>query len=96
MINGTLAHITDIHLTQQFAEIVLQVSILKYFAASFGALLGGVLADWIGRRMTLGIGLTLYGIDATFSGLVSASGFFIFTAVTTGLSWGIFLVYISL
>lgn len=96
LINGILSPIPTGFYHSKFSEYVFQMSILKYIAASIGALIGG-LADWVGRKMVLGTGLTLYGVSTVLGGILSSisagpTGTILFLIFTTcGLSWGIFL-----
>jgi len=90
-VNGTLAYVVTNYLTYQFSDLAFQAQVLKFFAGSLGALIGGLSADWLGRKMALSIGLVSYGIGTAFSGLGSPE-FFLFACVASGFSWGIFLV----
>lgn len=98
-INGVFSAIIQKDLFYQFAEVAPVASILKYFAAAGGSLLGGLLADWTGRRKPLAIGLVFYGTSAALSGLssnVPVDIVFLTMAVMNGLSWGIFLTVYTL
>lgn len=95
-INATLAYVVTNYLIHQFSEFAFQVQALKYLAASLGALIGGLSADWIGRKMALSMGLVSYGIGAAFSGLGRSPEFFLFACIASGFSWGIFLVVYTL
>jgi MFS family permease len=97
VINGMLARIIITYLSRQFSEVLFQAQVVGYLASSFGALVGGILADWAGRRVALSIGLISYGINAAISGLASTSRIFMFAAFgASGFSWGIFLVVYAL
>lgn len=69
--------------------------LVQTVAALFGTLGGGFLADYIGRRPTLALGVSLYGISMTFRGFISNDFTFIFAFMAEGLSWGIFLTLYS-
>jgi len=91
-INGTLAGVVTTYLTRQFPEALFLTQVLRYLGASFGALIGGVLADWAGRKVALIVGLGLYGIGTPLSGLASTPSTCILSAFIGSLSWGLFLV----
>jgi MFS family permease len=69
--------------------------LVQTVAALFGTLGGGFLADYIGRRPTLALGVSLYGVSMTFRGFISNDTTFIFAFIAEGLSWGIFLTLYS-
>lgn len=96
MINATLDRVPSTYLSSQFSEVSFQAQFLKYLAASFGALVGGISADWMGRRVTLAIGVASYGISNVLIGLVSTAEVYIILTSVNGLSWGIFLVVYTL
>jgi len=96
VVNGILAEIVTTYLARQFSELVFQVRVLQYLAASLGALVGGVFADWTGRRMILSIGLVSYGIGTALTGLAITSEVCILSAFSSGFSWGVFLVAYTL
>jgi len=95
-INATLAYVVTNYLTHQFSEFAFQAQFLKYLAASLGALIGGLSADWTGRKMTLSMGLVSYGVGTAFSGLGVSHELFLFANIASGFSWGIFLVVYTL
>jgi len=96
VINGTLANVVTNYMTHQFGELVFQAQVLQYITASFGALMGGLFADWVGRRMSLSIGLISYGIGAALTGLARDPLVCMFSAAFSGLTWGMFLVLYTL
>jgi MFS family permease len=56
---------------------------------------GGVVADFFGRRHSLALSLTLYGIGSAFVGLLQDNVIFLVAYAVNGLSWGIlFVLYI--
>jgi len=95
-VNATLAYVVTNYLTHQFSGFVFQAQFLKYLGASLGALIGGLSADWIGRKMALSIGLVSYGIGTALSGLGRSPELFLFAYIASGFSWGIFLVVYTL
>lgn len=92
VINGMLAPIITQSIYQRFPESFLLLILLQNIVAPFGALIGGILADLIGRRLTLMLGLTLYGISTAFSALSNITGIVLFSSSLSGIAWGIFLV----
>ena len=58
-------------------------------ASGFGALSGGITADFFGRRLSLGISLTLYGISTVLGGLFQNLGIVFFMYFVNGINWGI-------
>jgi sugar phosphate permease len=63
--------------------------ILQIIASGFGALVGGIVADFIGRRSAIGTSLTLFGISIVLGGLFPISGVLYFMYIVNGLTWGI-------
>jgi MFS family permease len=64
---------------------------LQLIAALVGTLGGGIIADFFGRRSSLVISLTLYGISTAFAGIANNYVLFYFVYVANGFSWGILL-----
>jgi hypothetical protein len=68
---------------------------LQAIGVNVGALLAGFLSDFYGRKFTLILSLTLYGISAViqgvFNNVVLSVGYF-----TSGISWGLLFVLYSL
>lgn len=96
-INWTSGTIITAYLSRQFVEIAFITYVSKYLAASFGALLAGLFADWIGRRAALILGVIPYGVSTSFAGLAgNVSTAFLLMQITTGFGWGIFLVLYTL
>jgi hypothetical protein len=67
------------------------IFILQGAATLIGTLIGGMLADFFGRRLALSISVTLYGIGMALSGLIQNATLAYFAFFAEGLSWGIFL-----
>ena len=63
--------------------------ILQIIASGFGALGGGIVADFIGRRSALGTSLTLFGISMVLGGLFQTTEVLYFMFIVNGLNWGI-------
>jgi len=95
VVNGMLGKIVAFWVMNLFPMVFLQMSIFQYFMSAVGALIGGIVVDWIGRKTGLITGLTLYGISTALSGiaLLTNSYFLAFVSfIISGVSWGIFLV----
>ena len=92
LINATLARNISLYVLQSvpFSYYMVLV-VLQLVATLFGALGGGIIADFFGRRLSLVFGLTLYGIASALVGLVENYEMFGFVYVANGLTWGILL-----
>lgn len=69
--------------------------IVQVIAASLGAIIGGVIADFFGRRPSLAFGLSLYGVCTALSGLAKTYEMFLIVFINNGVTWGILLVLYS-
>jgi MFS family permease len=95
-INATLAKNISFHISNQVpSSPYLFLTILQIIATIFGALAGGVIADFFGRRGSLAFSLTLYGISSALAGIGSNYALLCFVYVANGLSWGILFVMYS-
>jgi MFS family permease len=65
--------------------------VLQLAGAVFGAVGGGIIADFFGRKLSLVISLTLIGIGFILVGLTENYNTFPFVYVANGVSWGILL-----
>ena len=93
LINATLARNISVHVLQSVPiSYYMVLVVLQLVAAIFGALGGGTIADFFGRRLSLGFGLTLYGISSALVGFVENYEMFGFVYVANGLNWGILWV----
>lgn len=90
--NATLLEIAFTALQLQFSTLVDFARLLKGFAACFGALVGGVLSDRVGRKLVLQFSLMILGIASTLVGLTMVDTAYIFLNIINGFSWGGFLV----
>ena len=94
LINATLARNMSIHVSQlvpsSYYYMILSIS--QLVGAVFGALGGGVISDFFGRRLSLVFSLTSYGIGSALVGLVKNYEMFVFVYVVNGLNWGILWV----
>jgi hypothetical protein len=92
LINATLSRNISFYISQQVPfTFYLLLTILQLIAVLFGALSGGIIADFLGRRLSLAIGLTLYGISSALVGLVDNYIALYFVYIANGLNWGILL-----
>jgi hypothetical protein len=92
LINATLAKNISFHISQQVPSLVLFLIVLQGSAAVFGALFGGAIADFFGRRISLALSLTLYGISSALAGISTNFALLYFVYFANGFSWGILLV----
>ncbi len=90
-VNGVFSRTITMSFVLQFGKITFPPRIATYLMAALGALIVGPLADWVGRRMALSVGLVSFGVSAAVSGLISAPTVFLLFYVIQGFSWGIFL-----
>jgi len=92
VINSTLSRNISLDALQLVSSSSLGVMIiLQGVATLIGTLVGGLLADFFGRRLTLALSVTLYGIGMALSGLIQSVTFAYFSFFAEGLSWGILL-----
>jgi MFS family permease len=93
LINATLAKNISLNISQQVpSSFYLFLTILQLIGVLFGALGGGIIADFFGRRLSLAFSLTLYGISSALAGLVKSDAIFCLVYAANGLSWGILLI----
>ena len=89
-INATLARNISINVSLQVpSSFYLFLTGVQATAAVFGSLLGGITADFFGRRVALSMGLTLYGVSSALAGFVTGYEVLCFAYVANGLNWGI-------
>jgi hypothetical protein len=92
LINSTVAKNITLNLVQLISPSSIGFIIILQAAAAFiGTLIGGIVADYFGRRLTLAISVTLYGIGMALSGLIQNTTLAYFSYFVEGLSWGILL-----
>jgi hypothetical protein len=92
LINTTVAANITTNLLQLIPSSLIGFIIILQAAAAFiGTLIGGILADFFGRRLALAISVTLYGIGMALSGLIQNATLAFFSFFAEGLSWGILL-----
>lgn len=96
LLNATLAKnisAETLTLIPQFFYLTL-IGLQTVFAL-IGALSGGFIADYFGRRLTLALSVSLYGISVIFRGFINSELTFIIAFIAEGLSWGILLTLYS-
>lgn len=93
LLNAILAKNTSTIIQQQTSPslyfVLLTVQILGIV---FGVLIGGLISDLLGRRLSLVFSLTLYGFGAALIGFFNIDFVFIGVYAASGLSWGILFV----
>lgn len=96
LINATLAKNISQYISQLIpSSFLIFLSLLQIVAAVFGALGGGIIADFFGRRIALALCVTVYGIGAAFAGLIQNYAIYYFVYAANGLGWGIILTLYS-
>lgn len=96
LINVTLAKNISLNILQQTsASFYLFLIILQGIGVIFGAVFGGIIADFFGRRLSLTFGLTLYGISSALAGLIEINEIISGVYVANGFSWGILMILYS-
>lgn len=92
LINSTLSRNISLDAIQLVSSSSLGLLVILQGVATFiGTLIGGLLADFFGRRLTLALSVTLYGVGMALSGLIQGPTFAYFSFFAEGLSWGILL-----
>lgn len=96
LINVTLAKNASLSISQQVpSSFYLFLTFLQIVATFLGTLGGGIIADIFGRRLSLALAVTSYGISSALAGLVQNDAIFYFVYFANGLSWGILLAMYS-
>jgi hypothetical protein len=96
LVNATLASNVSLSISAQVSPSFYFLLLASQIAGvCVGAVVGGVVADFFGRRHSLALSLTLYGIGSAFVGLLQDNVIFLVAYAVNGLSWGIlFVLYI--
>lgn len=96
LINGTLATNTSVIIQQQISDSFLfSLLSIQVVGVVFGVLLGGFVADLLGRRFSLVFSLTFFGFCTALVGLFTSDFVFLVVYGASGLTWGIlFVLYI--
>lgn len=93
LINVTLSRNISLNISQSISSSLYVFLLLSQgIGASIGALGGGIIADFFGRRLSLSLGLTLFGISSTLVGFIQNYELLCFVYVVNGLNWGILWV----
>lgn len=96
LINVTLAANTSAFIQQQISNSLYFTLLYTQVAGVvFGVLIGGFIADLLGRRFALVFSLTFFGFCTAFVGLFISDLAFLVVYCASGLTWGIlFVLYI--
>jgi hypothetical protein len=93
LINATLANNVSVGVLQQVSSSFYLILLgLQVIGVMLGATVGGIIADFFGRRIALAFSLTLYGTSVALVGLFQSNEIFPFVYVANGISWGILLI----
>jgi MFS family permease len=93
LINLTLARNISINVFDRVPSYVYMLLIfLQTVAVGFGALGGGMIADFLGRRLSITFGLSIYGISSALAGFTKNYEVLYFVYLANGLNWGILWV----
>jgi hypothetical protein len=96
LINATLAKNISLSTLQQVSSsFYVFLTFLQIISTIVGAVSGGIIADFFGRRLSLAFSVTSYGISAAFAGLIQNYAIYYFVYIANGLSWGILLTLYS-
>jgi hypothetical protein len=96
VINTTLSKNIAVNTGEAITPTLLMILVLlQTIAALTGALIGGFVADFFGRRLTLALSVTLAGVSMGLSGLIQNPSLYYFVFLADGLSWGILLTLYS-
>jgi len=94
-INVTLAKAVSFHVSQFLSPSEMWIWALQVIAGGFGAIACGAIADFFGRKYSLVLGFTLYGVSSAISGLTKDLVMLSLMLIGTGLAWGSFTVLFS-
>ena len=93
MVNVTLAKNNCFCVVQQSSgSFYVFLEALEVIGVSIGAITIGFLADFVGRRITAAVALTLYGVGSALGGLFDSKWVFSLMFLISGVSWGSFFV----
>jgi hypothetical protein len=96
VINATLARDMTFFFSMQLpSSFYISLTISQSLGAICGALIGGIIADFFGRRLALTFSLTLFGISSALAGLVKSYELLYFVYIANGVNWGILLTVYS-
>jgi MFS family permease len=93
LVNATLARNISTNILQSIqTSFYLLLLVLQLGAAVLGAMVGGIIADFFGRRVSLVFSLTVYGLGSALIGLTGLYEVLHIVYFTNGLNWGILWV----
>ena len=93
VINVILAKNISINILQQVSSsFYMSLMGLQIIGVVFGAMVGGIVADFFGLRLSLALSLTLYGTSAALGGIFINNEILYFVYIANGLGWGILFV----
>jgi len=97
LVNATFQRSITLNTLQGLSEdTVTSLIFLQAVGTCFGAMTGGIAADFLGRKLALALGLTLYGFSTALSGVLKIHEIISFSHFVNGLNWGIFLTLYQL
>ncbi|MDH5795337.1 MAG: hypothetical protein OEZ24_04440 [Candidatus Bathyarchaeota archaeon] len=97
LVNATFQNTISFNTLQGFSQSAkMSLIFLQLIGGCFGAIAGGIAADFLGRKVALALGLTLYGFSTALSGAVGMYEVVLFAHIVSGLNWGIFLTMYQL
>jgi len=96
LVNVTFAKNASASISLQIApSSYLLILGLQFVGVIFGCIIGGTVADFYGRKLSLALSLTSYGISTVLIGILDNINVIAFAYVLNGLSWGVlFTLYI--
>ena len=90
LINITLSKNIDSAASQIISPNFVTLFLIQIIFSVLGAFAGGIIADSLGRKLSLALSITLYGFSMALSGFFQDSSILIFSLAIEGLSWGMF------
>lgn len=97
LVNATLQKSISSFNLQYFSQsAVVYFVLFQTVGGCFGAIMGGIFADFFGRKVSLALGLTLYGLSSALSGIMRTYETVFFAHLINGYNWGIFLTLYQL
>jgi hypothetical protein len=96
IVNVTLAkNLSGYMIAQTSTSVHLALVVLQIIGVNLGVIIAGFLADFFGRKISLVLSLTLYGVSSVLCGLIATAELFTLVYFFNGMSWGIlFVLYI--
>jgi hypothetical protein len=94
-INGTFAKAIDLPSAQVVSADLTTLILIQAVFSLIGVSVGGLIADRFGRRLSLALSVTLYGLSMAFSGFIQETAILFLAFSIEGLGWGILLTLYS-